>query len=95
VDEALLHAVALFNDARYAEFQTALEGFASSTRAASERRFYTLLDKLAEGLLRLSDGDRRSTRSGWSRTPSARSTRSVRASAGSTWMRSARTCSSW
>jgi hypothetical protein len=57
VDEALLHAVALFNDARYAEFQTALEGFASSTRAASERRFYTLLDKLAEGLLRLSDGD--------------------------------------
>jgi hypothetical protein len=56
VDETLARAVALFNDGRYAEFQTALEGIASGTRAASERRFYTLLDKLAEGLLRLSDG---------------------------------------
>lgn len=51
-----MRAVALFNDGRYADFQTALEGLASGTRAASERRFYTLLDKLAEGLLRLSDG---------------------------------------
>jgi hypothetical protein len=56
VDETLSRAVALFNDGRYAEFQTAIEGVSSGTRAASERRFYTLLDKLAEGLLRLSDG---------------------------------------
>ena len=53
MEETLSRAVALFNDGRYAEFQTALEGV---DRAASERRFYTLLDKLAEGLLRLSDG---------------------------------------
>lgn len=57
MDEALGEAVRLFNDGRYAEFQNALEAFTSRTRAASERRFYTLLNNLSEGLLRLSDGD--------------------------------------
>ena len=57
VDEALRSAVTLFNGGRYAEFQNALEGFTSGTRAASERRFYTLLNNVSEGLLRLSDGD--------------------------------------
>jgi hypothetical protein len=56
VDETLARAVALFNDGRYAEFQTALEGIASGTRAAAERGFSPVLDRLAEGLLRLSDG---------------------------------------
>jgi hypothetical protein len=59
VDESLRNAVTLFNDARYAEFQNALEAFTSGTRAASERRFYTLLNNVSEGLLRLSDGDLR------------------------------------
>jgi hypothetical protein len=59
VDESLRTAVSLFNNARYAEFQNALEGLTSGTRAASERRFYTLLNNVSEGLLRLSDGDLR------------------------------------
>lgn len=59
MDEPLRNAVALFNTGRYAEFQNALEAFTSSTRAASERRFYTLLNNVSEGLLRLSDGDAR------------------------------------
>lgn len=57
MDEALREAVALFNNGRYAEFQNALEALTSGTRAASERRFYTLLNNVSEGLLRLSDGD--------------------------------------
>jgi hypothetical protein len=57
MDEAFRAAVALFNDGRYAEFQDALEALVSSTRAASERQFYALLDNLAESLLQLSDGD--------------------------------------
>jgi hypothetical protein len=56
VDDSLRSAVALFNNGRYAEFQNALESFISGTRAASERRFYTLLNNVSEGLLRLSDG---------------------------------------
>ena len=59
VDESLSQAVSLFNNGRYAEFQNALEAFTSGTRAASERRFYTLLNNVSEGLLRLSDGDMR------------------------------------
>lgn len=59
MDEALRSAVALFNSGRYADFQNALEAFTSATRAASERRFYTLLNNVSEGLLRLSDGDTR------------------------------------
>jgi hypothetical protein len=59
VDESLRSAVTLFNNGRYAEFQNALESFTSRTRAASERRFYTLLNNVSEGMLRLSDGDLR------------------------------------
>lgn len=59
MDEALRSAVLLFNNGRYADFQNALESFISGTRAASERRFYTLLNNVSEGLLRLSDGDSR------------------------------------
>jgi hypothetical protein len=59
VDESLRNAVTLFNNGRYAEFQNALEALTSGTRAASERRFYTLLNNVSEGLLRLSDGDLR------------------------------------
>jgi len=57
VDEALRSAVALFNEGRFSEFQDALEGLMSGTRAPSERHFYTLLDHLSEALLQLSDGD--------------------------------------
>jgi hypothetical protein len=57
VHESLGAAVQLFNDGRFAEFQDALEGLTSATRAPSERHFYTLLDHLAEALLQLSDGD--------------------------------------
>jgi len=57
VHESLGAAVELFNDGRFAEFQDALEGLTSATRAPSERQFYTLLDHLAEALLQLSDGD--------------------------------------
>lgn len=59
MDDSLRSAVALFNNGRYAEFQNALESFISGTRAASERRFYTLLNNVSEGLLRLSDGSAR------------------------------------
>lgn len=57
VDESLRAAVDLFNAGRYAEFQDAVEGLISQTRAHSERRFYALLDNLSEALLQLSDGD--------------------------------------
>lgn len=57
MDEALGRAVRLFNEGRYAEFQDAIDAFSAATRAASERRFCTLLNQLAEGLLQLSDGD--------------------------------------
>jgi hypothetical protein len=57
VHEALLKAVELFNSGRFAEFQDVLDGMTSSTRASSERQFYTLLKNVAEALLQLSDGD--------------------------------------
>ena len=55
--EGLLRAVELFNNGRFAEFQDALDGMTSSTRASSERQFYTLLKNVAEALLQLGDGD--------------------------------------
>jgi succinate dehydrogenase/fumarate reductase flavoprotein subunit len=57
VHAGLLKAVELFNNGRFAEFQDALDGMTSSTRASSERQFYTLLKNIAEALLQLSDGD--------------------------------------
>jgi len=57
VDEKLRAAVDLFNDGRFSDFQDAMEGLTSTTRAASERQFYALLNNLAESLLQLSDGD--------------------------------------
>jgi hypothetical protein len=57
VHAGLLKAVELFNSGRFAEFQDALDGMTSSTRASSERQFYTLLKNVAEALLQLSDGD--------------------------------------
>jgi predicted ATPase len=57
VNEALFRAVEMFNLGRYAEFQDALDGMTSSTRASSERQFYTVLKNVAEALLQLSDGD--------------------------------------
>ena len=57
MDEGLGTAVELFNAGRFAEFQNALEGLISSTRATSERQFFAVLDNLAESLLQLSDGD--------------------------------------
>lgn len=57
MNEALLKAVELFNLGRYAEFQDALDAMTSTTRASSERQFYTVLKNVAEGLLQLSDGD--------------------------------------
>jgi len=57
VDDALRHAVELFNSGRFSEFQDAIEKVAASTRAVSERHFYGLLGNLAESLLQLSDGD--------------------------------------
>jgi hypothetical protein len=57
MDDRLRTAIQLFNDARFSEFQDSLESLTSSTRAASERQFYTVLDNLAEALLQLSDGD--------------------------------------
>ncbi len=57
MDEPLRAAVDLFNDGRFAEFQDALEGMISATRATSERQFYTVLDNFAEAMLQLSDGD--------------------------------------
>ena len=55
--EGLVKAVALFNSGRFAEFQDALDSMTSTTRASSERQFYTLLKNVAEALLQLSDGD--------------------------------------
>jgi len=57
VDAGLLKAVELFNSGHFAEFQDVLDGMTSSTRASSERQFYTLLKNVAEALLQLSDGD--------------------------------------
>jgi hypothetical protein len=57
VHEGLRRAVDLFNSGRFAEFQDALDAMTSSTRASSERQFYTLLKNVAEALLQLSDGD--------------------------------------
>jgi hypothetical protein len=57
METGLHQAVKLFNEGRFSEFQDALEGMTSTTRAPSERQFYTLLNKLAESLLQLSDGD--------------------------------------
>ena len=57
VDEKLRAAVELFNDGRFSAFQDAMEALTSTTRAASERQFYKLLNNLAEALLQLSDGD--------------------------------------
>jgi hypothetical protein len=57
MDDPLAQAVQLFNDGRYSEFQDALDGLTSSTRASSERGFYSLLDNLAEAMLQLGDGD--------------------------------------
>jgi hypothetical protein len=57
VSEALFKAVELFNNGRFAEFQDALDSMTSTTRASSERQFYTVLKNVAEGLLQLSDGD--------------------------------------
>ena len=58
MDEKLRAAVDLFNDGRFSDFQDAMEALTSTTRAASERQFYTLLNKLSEALLQLSDGGR-------------------------------------
>ncbi len=57
MESGLHEAVKLFNEGRFSEFQDALEAMTSTTRAPSERQFYTLLNKLAESLLQLSDGD--------------------------------------
>jgi hypothetical protein len=57
VSDALQRAVELFNNARFAEFQDALDAMTSDTRAASERQFYVVLKNVAEALLQLSDGD--------------------------------------
>ena len=57
MQESLLKAVHLFNDGDYAEFQDQLDSMTSHTRAASERRFYTVLKRLAEAMLQLGDGD--------------------------------------
>ena len=57
MDDKLRAAVELFNDGRFSDFQDAMEALTSTTRAASERQFYALLNNLAESLLQLSDGD--------------------------------------
>ena len=57
MDDRLEQAVALFNDGRFSDFQDMVEAFTSTTRAPSERSFYTLLKNLAEALIQLSDGD--------------------------------------
>jgi hypothetical protein len=43
MDESLKAAVALFDEARFSEFQDAREAITSGTRAASERQFHKLL----------------------------------------------------
>jgi hypothetical protein len=57
MDDALREAVLLFNHGRFVEFQDALEGVSTATRAASERQFYVCLSGLAEGLRQLGNGD--------------------------------------
>jgi len=57
MDDSLRHAVQLFNEGEFSEFQDALDGLTSNTRASSERQFYSLLDNLAEAMLQLGDGD--------------------------------------
>jgi hypothetical protein len=57
MDEGMSRAVQLFNEGRYSEFQDAIDAVSVATRAASERQFCTLLNRLAEALLQLSDGD--------------------------------------
>jgi hypothetical protein len=57
LDDSLRHAIQLFNEGRFSEFQDAVESFTSTTRAPSERAFYTVLKNLAEALLQLGDGD--------------------------------------
>lgn len=57
MDDPLRHAIQLFNEGRFSDFQDALEALTSTTRAPSERAFYTLLKNLAEALIQLGDGD--------------------------------------
>jgi hypothetical protein len=57
MDASLRHAVALFNQQRFVEFQDALEGVAGATRAPSERQFYKILSTLAEALHQVSNHD--------------------------------------
>lgn len=57
MDDPLRHAIELFNEGRFSEFQDALEALTSTTRAPSERSFYTVLKNLAEALIQLGDGD--------------------------------------
>jgi hypothetical protein len=57
LDDPLRDAIQLFNEGRFSEFQDAVEAFTSTTRAPSERAFYTVLKNLAESLIQLGDGD--------------------------------------
>ena len=57
MDDSLGKAIELFNEGRFSDFQDALDAFTSTTRAPSERAFYTVLKNLAEALLQLGDGD--------------------------------------
>lgn len=57
MDDTLRDAIQLFNEGRFSEFQDVVEAFTSTTRAPSERAFYTLLKNLAEALIQLGDGD--------------------------------------
>jgi len=61
LDDPLRLAIQLFNEGRFSEFQDAVEAFTSTTRAPSERAFYTVLKNLAEALILLGDGDLRET----------------------------------
>jgi len=61
LDDPLRLAIQLFNEGRFSEFQDAVEAFTSTTRAPSERAFYTVLKNLAEALIQLGDGDLRET----------------------------------
>jgi hypothetical protein len=57
LDDSLGKAIELFNEGRFSDFQDAVEAFTSTTRAPSERAFYTVLKNLAEALIQLGDGD--------------------------------------
>jgi hypothetical protein len=57
LDDPLRLAIQLFNEGQFSEFQDAVEAFTSTTRAPSERAFYTVLKNLAEALIQLGDGD--------------------------------------